>query len=253
MNLLSLQPDIIYGPVKSRRLGRSLGLNLLPTAFKLCSMNCCYCQYGWTTELTAKVGEHKGLPSADDVRAALESVLSKGQEFEYLTFSGNGEATLHPEFAKIVDLILELRSSFGASFKLALLSNATTVNRVDLADAFRKIDLPLMKLDAGNTSMFKKVNHGVPPVTFDDIVTGIKAMNKVVIQTMFVKGSVDNSTDQEVDSWIARLKEIKPRWVQIYSLDRGSADDRLQVVGQPRLQQIALKVQKGTGIKVDVY
>ncbi len=251
--LLQLQNDILYGPLNSRRLGRSLGLNLLPTTFKLCSMNCCYCQYGWTTELTAKTADAGELPTANEVAAALKSVLQTGETFDYLTFSGNGEATLHPEFTQIVDIILEMRLAFKANFKLALLSNGTTAGDPALRHAFDKIDLPIIKLDAGNEKTFKRVNHGVPPIKLADILSGIKTLKNIVIQTMFVQGSIDNSTDKEVSTWIERLQEIRPRWVQIYSLDRGTADKNLQVVEQQRLQQIADMLESRTGIISEVY
>jgi len=251
--ILDLQSDIIYGPLNSRRLGRSLGLNLLPTTSKLCSMNCCYCQYGWTAKLSAS-GEHVAeLPTLNDVKRALEAALQSGKEFDYLTFSGNGEATLHPRFAEIVDLILDLRQACTASFKLAMLSNGTTAGDPALRAAFAKIDLPIIKLDAGNEAMFKKMNHGVPPVDLAGILEGIKTLEKVVIQSMFVRGSVDNSTEAEVESWISRLREVRPLWVQAYSLDRGTADKRLRQVSQAQLMEIAAKAAAATGIKVDVF
>ena len=216
-------------------------------------MNCCYCQYGWTPELVSEAGPDSPLPSLEAVESVVEAVLKNGREFDYLTFSGNGEPTLHPEFSRIVDVILRLRASYRANFKLALLSNATTAHRPGLREALAKIDLPVLKLDAGNARMFRKVNHAAPHVTYDDVLRGIKSLNGVVIQTMFVNGSVDNSSPEQVASWMERIAEIQPRWVQVYSLERGAADHRLRVVEPARLRQIAAQVQTQVGIKVDVY
>lgn len=253
MDLLQLQPDIIYGPVRSRRLGLSLGLNLLPLSYKLCSMNCHYCQYGWTARLTNEATDCRDLPSPAAVTHAVEEVLQAGQAFDYLTFSGNGEPTLHPDFPRIVDAIVKLRTAHQAKFKLALLSNGTTAGKQELQETLGKIDLPIMKLDAGNARMFKKINHPARLVRYEDVIRGLRSLQGIVIQTMFVRGSVDNSTDDEVAAWIDRLREIEPLWVQMYSLDRGTADHRLKQVPRARLEQIAARASLATGLKIDVF
>ena len=254
MNLLPLQQGIIYGPLKSRRLGRSLGINLLPTAFKLCSLNCSYCQYGWTKELTNCAEKYrKYLPSVTDVTQSLVEVLRFHKEIDYLTFSGNGEPTLHPDFPEIMDETISIKEKLMPKVKIAVLSNSTTCWRPKIKAALVKIDQPIMKLDVGNQACFKKMNHGPAPVTFERIFDGLKWLSDIAIQTMFVRGKVDNSTDQEVKSWINRLEEINPLWVQIYSLDRGTASDRLERVEPARLQEIANMAKEMTGLVIEVY
>lgn len=254
MKLLDLQPGIIYGPVKSRRLGRSLGINLLPTRFKLCSLNCAYCQYGWTTELTHSAEDYRQqLPTLTEVVLAVRRALEDNREIDFITFSGNGEPTLHPDFSGIVPAIRRVRDQMMPRSKIALLSNSSTCWQPEIIEALEKIDLPIMKLDVGNELAFKKLNHGVPPVTFEKIVLGLQSLGAMAIQTMFVRGKVDNSTDREVRSWIERLKELNPLWVQIYSLDRGTASDQLESVDHCRLLEIAHMAKEATGLKIEAY
>ena len=254
MNLLDLQPAIVYGPVQSRRLGRSLGINLLPTTFKVCSLNCVYCQYGWTKELAECAEKYREyLPSVPEVIQAVEQALKSYDNLDFLTFSGNGEPTLHPDFADIVEGIENLKEQTASKVKMALLSNSSTCWQSEIVQTLGKVDLPIMKLDVGNELAFKKMNHGLPQVTFDTIVSGLRSLDGIAIQSMFVRGHVDNSTDSEVESWIGRLKEINPLWVQIYSLDRGTASDQLGAVEHGRLQEIADLAEEETGLKLEVY
>jgi wyosine [tRNA(Phe)-imidazoG37] synthetase (radical SAM superfamily) len=251
---IELQKGIIYGPVKSRRLGRSLGLNLLADEYKLCSFNCAYCQYGWTQKLTTDAeGWRSDLPSVSEIINALRDRIAANLDFDWITFSGNGEPTLHPEFPQIVEAVKQIRDQWLPRVKLALLSNSATCGDPKIRQSIEKIDLPIMKLDAGNEMMFKKINHGAPPLTLQTIVDGLKSLKRLVIQTMFVAGRVNNSRDWEVRSWMHRLEELQPLWVQIYSLDRGAANDRLEKVPRERLEEIAQKVMETTGLRVEVF
>ncbi len=254
MNILQLQGGIIYGPVNSRRLGQSLGLNIMPTDFKLCSLNCAYCQYGWTRMQTNSGEDHKDvLPSLPEIISATRQAFNVYKNFDYFTFSGNGESTLHPDFPEIVQAVRQIRDQMAPSVKIAILSNSTTCGQPEIKNALSHIDLLIMKLDAGNERTFKKLNHGLPPVSLASIVEGLKPLKKIVIQSMFVKGKIDNSKDKEVDSWIDKLKELNPLYVQIYSVDRGTANNRLIKVESVRLQQIAELAQKKTGLQVEVF
>jgi wyosine [tRNA(Phe)-imidazoG37] synthetase (radical SAM superfamily) len=254
MNLIKLQKGIVYGPIKSRRLGRSLGINLMPTTSKLCSLNCCYCQYGWTKIQTTSALEYKEqLPTVTEVIIALKQSLEFCKDFEYLTFSGNGEPTLHPDFPQIVEAIKKVRDQILPNVKMAILSNSSTCGDPQIKEALEKIDLPIMKLDVGNELAFKRMNHGVPPVTLQSIMEGLKSLKKFVIQSMFVRGKIDNSTDWEVISWIRRLQELKPLRVQIYSLDRGTASRGLEKVETSRLKEIVQLAKELTCLRVEVY
>lgn len=252
--MLELQKDIIYGPILSRRLGKSLGINLLPTHIKLCSLNCSYCQYGWTQQQISEAGDlRRALPSVNEVVLAVLKALTHINEIDYITFSGNGEPTLHPDFAEIVDEIVQIRNEMRPRVKIALLSNSTTCHRLAIRKAIEKIDLPIMKLDAGTAKTFNKLNHGIPPVTYETVLQGLKALNKYVIQSMFVQGRVNNSTDSEIESWIKRLQELRPMYVQIYTLDRPPASESIEPVPLDRLQKIAERVKKYTGLDAFVY
>lgn len=254
MTLIKLQKGIVYGPVKSRRLGPSLGINLMPTNHKMCSLNCCYCQYGWTKiQANSGMEYRKQLPSLTEVILALRQSLEFHKDFDYITFSGNGEPTLHPDFPKIVDVIQKIRDQMLPDVKLALLSNSSTCSQPEVKKALERIDLPMMKLDVGNQLAFTRMNHGIPPVSLERIVEGLKSLKKFVIQSMFVRGKINNSTDWEVMSWIRRLKELKPLRVQIYSLDRGTASEGLEKVELSRLREIAQLAKKLTGLTVEVY
>lgn len=183
----------------------------------------------------------------------MRDVFMKQNDFDFLTFSGNGEPTLHPDFPQIVDRILEMKAFFRSDIKLAILSNSTTCADKKIRETFSKIDLPIMKLDVGNENAFKRINHGAPSVSFKSIVEGLKSLEWFVIQTMFVQGAINNSTDYEVDSWIERLQELNPLWVQIYSLDRTPANKKLEQVALSRLRQIAERTEKMTGLTIEVY
>ena len=254
MNLLPLQQNILYGPLKSRRLGRSLGVNLSPTAFKLCSLNCSYCQYGWTKELTNNAEKYRiYLPTAKEVTLALRRALQRHSDLDYITFSGNGEPILHPDFPEIVKELVNIRDKLMPKVKIAVLSNSTTCWQPKIKEALSKIDLPIMKFDVGNEVTFKKMNHGPAAVTFERILDGLKSLSDIAVQTMFVQGKVDNSTDEEVKSWVNKLKEINPLWVQIYSLDRGTASDQVERVELARLQEIANMAKEMTDLLIEVY
>ena len=178
MKVSGLQQGIIYGPLKSRRLGRSLGINLLPTAFKLCSLNCSYCQHGWTKELTNSAEKHRGyLPSILEIEQELYKALNRFRELDYITLSGNGEPTLHPDFPEIIDAIFEIKEKLMPNIGIAILSNSTTCWQPKIRQALTRIELPIMKLDVGNQASFKKMNHGPAPVTFDKILDGLKSLS----------------------------------------------------------------------------
>jgi wyosine [tRNA(Phe)-imidazoG37] synthetase (radical SAM superfamily) len=242
---IALQRGILYGPVLSRRLGRSLGVNILPGEIKVCSLNCRYCQYSWTGILSAKPAQYASfLPTREAVRDALEAELQRlrraGTPPDTITFSGNGEATLHPLFPEIAADVAALRDAFAPACRTAILSNSTTVHRPEIRRALDLLDDPILKLDTARESTFRALNGPADGVTLDAIVAGLKAMaGRLIIQALFVSGSADNSTDEEVTPWIRLVKDIHPRSVQIYTLDRGPADRNLLPVPADRLRAIA--------------
>lgn len=248
---IPLQRGIIYGPVLSRRLGRSLGINLMPVDCKLCSFDCIYCQYGGTDIMT-KDPSPSVLPSVDDVCWAVEKALRKPRTIDFLTFSGNGESTLHPQFPEIVHTVKALKDELRPDAKLALLSNASTINNVNIQNALGMIDAPMMKLDAGDEHTFKKINQPVSGVEFSDIVKGLKSITQLMLQTMFVDGDISNIQGEAYQAWINLLMELRPLLVHIYSTERPTAEMSVKRVDPKKLGQIAEEL-KHMGVNVKVF
>ncbi len=251
---MDLQEGILYGPLQSRRLGLSLGVNILPNSFKLCSLNCCYCQYGWTHEIYESGQQFADvLPSITEVETAVSGAIDGSIEFDYLTVCGNGEPTLHPEFAAIIELICNLRQRSKKDFGIAVISNSTTCFLPGTKSALDLVDLAVMKLDAGNEQMFKKLNGKTAATSLDSILNGLKKLNKYIVQTMFVEGAINNSSDSEVDSWLESLKSLNPQCVQVYSLARTAASDKIRQVKKSRLEEIARLGRLKTGFEFEVF
>jgi len=249
------QPGVIYGPVNSRRLGASLGLNILPFGKKFCSFNCIYCQYGWTEAGARMKKIAETLPTYDKIREVLKDKLSTFKNsqlhLDYITFSGNGEPTLHPDFHKIVDLAIELKNKYYPDAKTAILSNSSNINKERVSDALNKLDVRIMKLDAGTEEVFQRINKPVFKITLADIVSGIKKLEPVHIQAMFLKGI--NDSGDNITEWIKLLKEIEPVHIQIYSLDRPPADDSLVKLDFENLKKIVEMVRRESGLKIDAF
>ena len=240
--LLELQSTIIYGPIQSRRIGSSLGVNLLPPKVKVCSFDCLYCQYGWTD---FSLMESAVFPSPDEVKQALEEALEKLEEPpRWITFSGNGEPTLHPDFGRIVDIVIEVRDRLAPSAGTAILSNSTTVHRPEIREALSKLDLRIMKLDAGTPGMFASYSRPAPGFTLELVVGGLSALEDVTIQSLFTKGTSGNYTEANIDAWIERLKRIEPVMVQAYSLDRGFPSREIEKLTPGELAGIVERLEK---------
>jgi wyosine [tRNA(Phe)-imidazoG37] synthetase (radical SAM superfamily) len=239
--LLDLKADIIYGPVRSRRLGRSLGINILPAERKVCSFDCLYCQYGFSQGKTMEEAKNKGhsFPTVTGVLSAVErAVLNLSPPAAYLTFSGNGEATLHPGFKEIVIGLGEIRDRLSPESKTAILSNSTTVNDPLIRDALALLDVPIMKLDAGTEEMFSSYNRPAKGITIEDTVAGLAGLKDVTIQSLFTKGVEGNFTPGHLEAWVEQVKKISPLFVQLYTLDRESPTASLIPVDKSELLHI---------------
>ena len=255
MQTIPLQSGIIYGPVRSRRLGWSLGLNISPISYKFCSFNCVYCQYGWTTICALDtVDRLEDLPNSSDFERALESALHehKDKEIDNITFSGNGEPTLHPQFAELVNIAKKLKEEYFPEAKLGILSNSSTVVKEKVRRALAELDFRIMKLDAGDPETFSKINRPCPEVDYLAILNGLKSLEGVILQTMFIDGAIQNIGEREVKEWMGRVGEIKPVKAQIYSLHRPSAASSLREVTAERLREIAAQTEGATGVAVEV-
>ncbi|TVQ10600.1 MAG: radical SAM protein [Bacteroidetes bacterium] len=250
--------QIIFGPIKSRRLGISLGVNLLPTVRKHCTFNCIYCECGWTQ--THEI--EKGFPVATQIKEALEEKLAgmkkKNALLDSITFAGNGEPTIHPEFPQIVDFTIELRDKYYPDAMVSVLTNASKASDPSIAMALLKTDQPILKLDAGRDETFQTINNPGIDVSLGQILSSLEAFKgKAIIQTLFVKGIhkgrvIDNSTDEEVDAWLEHLKKIEPRLVMIYPIARSTPEETLEKVPFERLMEIARKVE-ALGFEAEVY
>lgn len=256
---IALQQGILYGPVRSRRLGLSLGVNLLPDEIKVCSLNCRYCQYSWTGIHAVEPKLYASyLPTRGEVRAALrerlEEMAEAGMPPDTLTFSGNGEATLHPDFPGIAADAAALRDELAPRCRTAILSNGTTAHRPEIRDALTALDDPIMKLDAGREETFLKLNGPAGGVSYERLLGGLRALGRrIVLQALFVTGTADNSTDEEVAAWIEAAASIGPRGAQLYTLDRGPADRGLLPVPARRLTEIAERLRLATGVEAEVF
>jgi len=250
--------EIIFGPVKSRRLGVSLGINLLPTDYKFCTFNCVYCECGWTLKADKKIK----LPSREEVKTELEKVLKEYVDskkvINSITFAGNGEPTIHPNFAEVIDDTIELRDKWMPNAKISVLSNASQLKKQKVTGALKKIDRNILKLDAGTKETYRKINQSQKHIRFDDIVDYLKNFDgNLIIQTLFVRGShegnyFDNTTEEEVNAWLKLLVEIKPQSVMLYPIERDTPIKNIEKIDKETLRNIAQRVEE-LGINTDVY
>ena len=253
METIPLQSGIIYGPVRSRRLGWDLGLNTSPISYKLCSFNCVYCQYGWTDVCTMDIADRLGdFPTLDDFKKALEDALRENKEIDNIAFSGNGEPTLHPQFEELVDIARQLKEEYFPGANIGVLSNSSTINIEKVHRALTKLDFRIMKLDVGDLETLRKINQPCRAVDYEAILNGLKSLEKVTLQTMFVDGTIRNIGEQEVREWSERVGEIQPIKAQIYSLHRPPAETSLREVPAERLREIAAQTEEATGVAVEV-
>jgi wyosine [tRNA(Phe)-imidazoG37] synthetase (radical SAM superfamily) len=242
--LLKLKSRLTYGPVQSRRLGPSLGINILPSKVKVCTFNCLYCQYGWTDFEKLNFTEINTWPSVDEVALELERVFrSIFHPPSYITFSGNGEPTLHPDFPEIVDRVSHLRDKYLPHTKTAILSNSSMVNDASIRIALSQLDVRIMKLDAGNKKIFSQFNQPETDIKFEEIVEGLASLEKVILQTLFTSGPLGNFHKTNLSDWIKVVKKINPVNVQIYSLDRGSPSANILEVDKKNLDSIVSRLR----------
>lgn len=254
--LLPLLDGCVYGPVCSRRLGRSLGVNVFPPGRKICNFNCVYCQYGWTRE-----GEHavrsEEWPSAGEIAAAVRAALVRlretGESVDRITLAGNGEPTLHPAIGEIVERLRAVRDQVMPDARIAILSNAGTIERPGVAAALRRMDELYLKLDAADTDIFRRLNGS--RVNVVEMIGRLGALPSVTIQALFTRDSarqIDNTSPEALSRWLAALRAIRPAAVHIYSLDRTPAWNDLEIVGSDELNEIAGRVREA-GLKAEVY
>lgn len=250
---------IIFGPVNSRRLGISLGINLLPGGKKVCNFNCIYCECGWSQSVDKQGGY---LPRREEVSELLGSRLQemkvKNEAPDVITFAGNGEPTLHPEFPSIIDDSIMLRNKFFPKAKIAVLSNATTITNPAIRDALLKIEMNILKLDSAFDETICLHNQPRVSVNAADLIENLKKFNgRLIIQTLFLRGRykgriIDNTTPEEINAWLTAIERINPSSVMIYTISRDTPVGGLfKKVPAEELNHIASRVEK-LGIQTQV-
>lgn len=243
--------------MRSRRLGLSLGVNLLPVESKLCSFDCIYCECGWNADHVGR----KRFNSREDVRTMLREVLTRmvadNTPPDVITFAGNGEPTMHPDFEGVIDDTLALRDELCPTAKVSVLSNATQIHREDVRRALLRVDNNILKLDSAFDATVQLINKPQGAYTVARTVELLKEFDgKLIIQTMFLRGeyagqAIDNTADNEVEAWLKLIEEIAPRQVMVYSLDRDTPCQTLEKVSKEELMAIAERV-RALGIECSV-
>ena len=247
--MTALYNNIIFGPVRSRRLGISLGVNLLPIESKLCSFDCIYCECGWNDDHPGK----RRFNAREDVRDMLDETLGKmvkeGTPPDVITFAGNGEPTMHPDFEAIIEDTIALRDKHCPAAKVSVLSNATQIHREDVRRALKRVDNNILKLDSAFDATVQLMNKPQGNYTVARTVEMLKMFEgDFILQTMFLRGEylgkvVDNTTEAEVAAWLKIVEELRPKQVMVYSLDRDTPCQTITKVEKDELSVIGKRVE----------
>lgn len=247
----------IFGPIHSRRLGSSLGINLMPADGKVCSFDCLYCEAGFNAQGPGKAG----LPSRAEVARLLEEKLQQmknsGEPLDVITFSGNGEPTLHPDFAGVIDDTIRLRDRYFPTVKISVLTNSTRIGDNQVADALRRIDNNILKLDSAIDGTVQRLDRpNSPDYSVERVISELSQFKETgIIQTMILRGehdgnTIDNTTETEISALIDAYRQIRPRSIMLYSIDRKTPAERLHKVEADELKAIADRIMAETSIPV---
>lgn len=249
--------QIVFGPIKSRRLGISLGINLLPTHGKFCNFDCLYCECGFNKDFN----QDKTLPKYQDIIDAISYKLINHDQLigkiDTITFSGNGEPTLHPDFHKIIDKTLELRDLFAKEAKVSVLTNGSMINRETVKNALLKIDNPIIKIDSAKEDVIYLLDRPQYKYSLENMIENLKPFeNKYILQTMFLKGKfngleIDSTISEDVNLWYDIVYKTKPREIMIYTIDRETPAKDLSKVSISELEKIASPLIE-RGFKVSI-
>ena len=251
--------ETVFGPIHSRRLGSSLGVNLSPIDGKVCSFDCLYCEAGYNAQGQGK----QGLPSRESVKrhlsARLKEMSEKGEPLDVITFSGNGEPTIHPQFKEIIHDTIMLRDRHYPQAKVSVLSNSTFLGNPKVVEALRKVDNNILKLDSAFDRTMRLLNRPANPnVVVEGIIQDIMQFSgSCIVQTMFLRGEhngkpIDNTTDEEIDALIEAYRRIAPKEVMIYSIDRKTPEEHLEKISSEEVERIGKRIADA-GINVKVY
>lgn len=247
--------SIVYGPIRSRRLGVSLGMNLMPTTAKLCTFDCVYCECGWNQPVS-----HPVLPTREQVREALASrlIALSHNQLDVITFSGNGEPTLHPEFLGIIEDTCALRDRYCPQAKISVLSNSTQLGRADVVKALRMCDNRILKLDSAIDKTMRLIDKPVNEnLTVEQVAEWLSLFEgDFTLQTCFLRGEyegqvIDNTTPEELSAWYTMIEHLRPKQVMIYVIDRATPLQTLSKVPAAEMEAIAAPLRE-KGIDVIV-
>ncbi len=237
-----LRKNYVFGPIISRRLGHSLGINISPVENKICNFNCVYCECGWNKSY------EKHFPTHKEIKEQLEEKLIEAKKnntiIDVITFSGNGEPTLNPDFLEIINDTIELRNKFFPNVKISVLSNATNLDNPKVIEALKKIENPILKLDSANIETLKLINQPNINITIEKIVAGMQKFNgNFILQIMFIRGEYnnkqfDNTTEKEIKDMIELMKKTNPRQVMIYPIDRETPAKNLVKLNSKEMKRI---------------
>ncbi len=245
--------SIIYGPIHSRRLGTSLGVELMPLEHKLCTFDCVYCECGWNQPVS-----HPQLPTRAEVKAALEEKLKNVGPLDVITFSGNGEPTLHPDFLGIIRDTCALRDQYCPNAKVSVLSNSTQLGRQDVVQALRLCDNRILKLDAATDTMMRRIDQPVNEhLTVATILEWLQAFGSdFILQTCFLRGehnglTIDNTTPDELSAWYKAVDLLQPKQIMIYVIDRKTPEEHLEKISREEMERIAAPlIVKGFDVQI---
>ena len=250
---IPLQDAAVYGPIRSRRLGWSLGINVLPTSRKVCSSNCVYCQYGWTLPGSSPEPLRRAPELLEEIAAAFRRHAEERTPVDCITLAGNGEPTLHPDLEELVLGLRRLRDAHFPRAAVGILSDATQLDRPHVRRALALLDARYLKFDAADEATWRRINQPFGRADFQAMVAALRALPGIVLQSLFMRGAYDNTGEPHVRAWVEAVASIRPRSVQVYTVDRGTAAEGITEAPRETLQAIADRLTAATGIPAEVF
>ena len=275
-----LQDGAVYGPIHSRRFGYSLGINPLPVTYKFCDFDCVYCQYGWTPrtlpptaakteESSARSGMRAPRPGNSakrtdeklkplrqlltEIETSLQKMKAAKTPVDVMTIAGNGEPTLYPDFLKLVSGLIRFRNLYYPKVPIGILSDSSQCHRPEIKEALEMLDERSMKLDAGDPETIEHINKPIGGFDLTRTLEALRELRDTTVQSLFVRGSHDNTKPEQVDHWIEAVAFVQPIAVQVYTIDRPPAESRIEAVGMGRLREIAELCHNMTGVRTEVF
>ena len=249
-----IREETVFGPIHSRRLGSSLGINLLPRQGKICTFDCIYCECGWNKDGR----DDQVLPTAAQVRSALEDKLAAcmldGTPIDSITFSGDGEPTLNPEFPRIIDDTLRLRDAYYPGAKVSVLSNATRVHIPEIAAALKRVYNPILKIDAPTDELIERIDHPAPGYRLERVLEALRGFHgDFVLQTMFLRSpDFDSASPEVLDGWMDIVRDLRPRKIMVYTIDRPTPAQGLEKYSAAQMRALVQPLLD-EGFRIDIY